>query len=64
MIINGKNMEFDNGINIMELLKKFNLSEDKVVVELNYEIIPKEKFSQIVLNKEDKLEIVSFVGGG
>lgn len=64
MIVNGKMMDFEKGIAILDLLKKLNLSEEKVVVELNYDIIAKEQFTEILLNKEDKVEIVSFVGGG
>lgn len=64
MIVNGKIMGFEEGITILDLLKKLNLSKEKVVVELNYNIIAKEQFTEILLNKEDKVEIVSFVGGG
>lgn len=64
VIVNGKMMDFDEGIAILDLLKKLNLSKEKVVVELNYNIIAKEQFTEILLNKEDKVEIVSFVGGG
>lgn len=64
MIINGKEMEFNEGITIEELLKKLNLNMDKVVVEVNLEIIMKEKYYEFILNQEDKVEIISFVGGG
>jgi len=64
VIVNGKIMGFEEGITILDLLKKLNLSKEKVVVELNYNIIAKEQFTEILLNKEDKVEIVSFVGGG
>ncbi|QZY55302.1 sulfur carrier protein ThiS [Crassaminicella profunda] len=64
MIINGKQMDFDAEITICELLKKLDLNEEKVVVEVNFTMIPKEKYKEYLLNKEDKVEIVSFVGGG
>ncbi|QXM06894.1 sulfur carrier protein ThiS [Crassaminicella indica] len=64
MIINGKEMDFDSEITICEMLKKLDLNEEKVVVEVNLTIIPKEKYNEHVLNKADKVEIVSFVGGG
>ncbi|MCY6356857.1 sulfur carrier protein ThiS [Clostridium sp. ZS2-4] len=64
MIINGKEMNFDEGITMEELLKKLNLNMDKVVVEVNLEIIAKEKYYEFILNQEDKVEIISFVGGG
>lgn len=64
MIINGKDMDFKEGITIEELLKKLDLGMDKVVVEVNLEIIAKEKYYEFVLNEKDKIEIISFVGGG
>lgn len=64
MIVNGKEMNFEENITIDELLNKLNLSKDKVVVELNLEIISKEEYSTRLINHEDKIEIVSFVGGG
>ncbi|MFD3156240.1 sulfur carrier protein ThiS [Haloimpatiens sp. FM7330] len=64
MIINGKEMDFESQITIEKMLEKLNVSKDKVVVEVNFEIIPKEKYKDRVLNKEDKVEIVAFVGGG
>ncbi|MCT4595679.1 MAG: sulfur carrier protein ThiS [Anaeromicrobium sp.] len=63
MIINGTEMDFER-VTITQLLEKLDLEEEKVVVEVNFQIIPKEKYEEYVLNKADKVEIVSFVGGG
>lgn len=63
MLVNGNEMSFDN-ITILELLNHLNLDMNKVVVEVNLEIVLKENYSHYVLNKEDKIEIISFVGGG
>ncbi|AZR73199.1 thiamine biosynthesis protein ThiS [Anoxybacter fermentans] len=64
MIINGKEMDFEIGITVDNLLKRLGLDKNKVVVEVNFEIVPKEKYSVKILDKEDRVEIVSFVGGG
>lgn len=64
MIVNGKEMNFAENLTVLELLKNLSISENRVVVEVNYNIITKEQFSEVILNKEDKVEIVSFVGGG
>lgn len=64
MIVNGKEMSFETEITVDNLLKSLVLDKDKVVVEVNFEIVPKEKYTDRILNKEDKVEIVSFVGGG
>lgn len=64
MIINGKQKDFDSGITVSELLDKLNLDKNKVIVEVNLEIVYKEQLSEYVLNKEDKIEIISLMGGG
>lgn len=64
MIVNGKEMNFEENLTVLELLKNLSISENRVVVEVNYNIMTKEQFSEVILNKEDKVEIVSFVGGG
>ncbi|GAA0731895.1 sulfur carrier protein ThiS [Clostridium oceanicum] len=64
MIVNGKNIDYKEGITVENLLDKLDLNMDKVVVEVNLNIISKENYSDILLNKEDKIEIISFVGGG
>ncbi|PAB59514.1 sulfur carrier protein ThiS [Anaeromicrobium sediminis] len=63
MIINGKEMDFGK-VTITQLLKGLDLKEEKVVVEVNFQIVPKEMYEEHILNKADKVEIVSFVGGG
>lgn len=63
MLVNGKEMHFEN-ITIVRLLENLNLDMNKVVVEVNLDIISKENYSEYILNKEDKIEIISFVGGG
>ncbi|AKL97204.1 thiamine biosynthesis protein ThiS [Clostridium aceticum] len=64
MIINGKEMNLPGGLTIIELLEKLNLHKDRVVVEVNYEIVAKEQYVETILNAGDQVEIVSFVGGG
>jgi sulfur carrier protein len=64
VIINGKNMYFKDVITIALLLNELNLSLEKVVVEVNFQIISKEVYSEHKLYEADSIEIVSFVGGG
>lgn len=63
MLINGEKKDYPSGITIKELIEKLNLSENKIVVEVDGEIIPRENYSK-ELNENSKVEIVSFVGGG
>ena len=62
--LNGKKHQIKMGCNIQNLLKILKKDNNKVAVELNGEIADKNKYSKIYLNKNDKIEIVQFIGGG
>lgn len=64
MVINGKNLAIYNGVTVKELLKKLNLLENKVVVEIDENIILREDFQEVKVYENNKIEIISFVGGG
>ena len=46
------------------MLKRIGVKKNKVAIEVNEEIIDKKKINKIKLNKNDKIEIVHFIGGG
>ena len=62
--INGKVNKIDSKINLFELIKKHKVPLNKVAIELNKEIVDKKKLKNISLKKNDKIEIVHFIGGG
>lgn len=64
MKINGTEKEYPGGMILTELLKQENYQIERVAVELNGEIVPKRTYDETVLEPEDALEVVSFVGGG
>ena len=64
MKVNGKEIEFKNDINIIDLLNSYNINIDRVVVEINFNIIDENKYEDYIINKEDIIELISFVGGG
>ena len=64
MKVNGKSMDMDEITTISSLLSKLGINEEKVVVELNKEIVIKEEYSKINLQEDDTIEVISFVGGG
>jgi thiamine biosynthesis protein ThiS len=49
---------------ISDLVKDLKIPLQKVAIELNQEIMDKKKISKITLKKDDKMEIVHFIGGG
>jgi len=64
MIINGKNTTLQKEITVHELLLSEGYDPQRVAVEKNGDIIPKKNFETEMLADSDKLEIVTFVGGG
>ena len=62
--LNGDPYEIKNGTNLNELLNKLKIQRNKVAVEVNGEIVEKNKYVNLILNKNDKVEIVHFIGGG
>ena len=64
IFINGKKFFSETELTISEFLKKNNISENNIVVEINKEIITKNLWEKYKLNNNDKVEIITAVGGG
>ena len=62
--INGKIKSITQDSNLSIVLKNLKIPLNKVAIELNEEIIDKKKINKIKLNRNDKIEIVHFIGGG
>ena len=62
--LNGDPYEIIDGTNLNELLNKLKIQKNKVAIEVNGEIVEKNKYLNLILNKGDKVEIVQFIGGG
>lgn len=64
MLINGKEKVLACPTTLSELLTQLSYRAVFVAVELNGTIIKQADFSSTTITDADKLEIVSFVGGG
>ena len=62
--LNGDSYEVIIGTNLNELLNKLKLQKNKIAIEVNGEIIEKGKYPNLILKRDDKVEIVHFIGGG
>jgi len=62
--INGKFLTINENLSLSIFLKELKIPLKKVAIELNQEIIDKNNLKMIKLKKNDKLEIVHFIGGG
>ena len=62
--LNGDPYEINDGTNLNALLNKLKIQKNKVAIEVNGQIVQQDKYSNLILNKDDKVEIVHFIGGG
>ena len=62
--VNGKIKSINQDSTLYVVFKNLKIPLNKVAIELNEEIIDKKKINKIKLNKNDKIEIVHFIGGG
>ena len=62
--VNGKVKTVLNNSKLSDFLNNLNIPIKKVAIELNQEIIDKKRTHNIKLKKDDKIEIVHFIGGG
>ena len=63
-IINGQEINHADNMILMDYLQNSGYSIAKVAVEINGKIISKKQYDTTVINETDKIEIVTFVGGG
>ena len=62
--INGKLSSINDNLSLLNLLNHLKIPIKKVAIELNLEIVDKNKLNKINLKNNDKIEIVHFIGGG
>ena len=62
--LNGKKIVIKQKISLSNLLKIYKLDKKKIAIELNGVIIPKNLYKKKLINNNDKIEIVHFIGGG
>ncbi len=62
--VNGEPREVAAGTSVAALLRALGLDGRTVVVELNREIVRRTEIDDMILQSEDRLELVHFVGGG
>ena len=62
--LNGKQLKIRMNLSIKDLLKKHRLNQEKISIELNWTILPKQKYKKTKIKNNDKIEIVQFIGGG
>lgn len=62
--VNGKQIQLTSEMSVADYLEQNNYQINRIVVEMNEEILPKYSYSETMLKDGDRLEVVTFVGGG
>jgi sulfur carrier protein len=64
IIVNGKEINLTEDTTVAEYLEQNQYQVKRIAVELNGDILPKYSYSDTMLKDGDRLEVVTFVGGG
>ncbi|MBS0150295.1 MAG: sulfur carrier protein ThiS [Nitrospira sp.] len=62
--VNGEAKTWRSGATVADLLTELDIKTERVAVELNLEILDRAAFSQRQIKDGDRVEIMSFIGGG
>lgn len=62
--VNGEQRGCQAGATVGDLLRELAIKTERVAVELNLEILDRKEFDQRGLKHGDRVEILSFIGGG
>ncbi len=62
--LNGKERDVRSGHTVRSLLEELELHPGMIVVELNRDILERDRYDDVPVSAGDSLELVHFVGGG
>ena len=62
--VNGKQIQLTAETSVADYLEQNNYQIKRIAVEMNEEILPKYSYLETMLKDGDRLEVVTFVGGG
>jgi thiamine biosynthesis protein ThiS len=64
VVINGQARSVNAGTTVEKLIRDLGFADRKVAVERNRTVVPRAEHASTVLADGDRLELVTFVGGG
>ncbi len=64
LVINGEERSFGENLTLAGLVEQLGVKPDRVAVELNRDIVRRDRWPETILREGDRLEVVHFVGGG
>jgi thiamine biosynthesis protein ThiS len=64
IVVNGSPREIPAGTTVTALLGLLAIERGRVAVERNRDVVPKQRYDEVVLEAGDRVEVVALVGGG
>lgn len=64
IVINGEQREFAPNTTLAEVLKELSLEGKVMAAAVNMDIVKQDKWTSHIMNDNDRLELLDFVGGG
>lgn len=64
IIVNDQSLSIAEGSSVTDLLKILDIRTKAIAVEINRAVVPGQNHATTFLNADDRLEIVTLVGGG
>lgn len=64
MKVNGKEYPFKEHMTIADLIDEMKFDKERIVVEMDRDIVPKADFYKKKVKEDSVIEVISFVGGG
>ncbi len=64
ILLNGKTIELAGGLSLNDIVARFAKTPEHVITEVNGKIIARAQWEETPLSPDDKIELITFVGGG
>jgi len=64
LTVNGKSKSVADGLTLAQLVRELGLERNPIAIELNRQVVPRDRHGETRLTDGDRLEIVTLVGGG
>ncbi len=62
--VNGEEREVPADSTVADLLREIGTAPERVAVEVNLDVVPRQEYSSKRISEGDSIEVVAFVGGG
>lgn len=62
--VNGEPLDVEENLSLPQLVTRLSLKIEQIAIELNHSVVRRAQWETTVLQADDQIEIVHFVGGG